>query len=162
MTLPFLMSYGGQTTEDLIALESRYRTDSLVLAFEEAIQQKSNPSVNETYVLAVEGMEREVNNGGWWQFFMNSSGQYAGVIEQALRAIGCPQTATIARDAVAALGISGELTAQTVADTIAAGREELEGRLEAFDERYFAGEEAIGDRLFDWIKANQATIRVGG
>lgn len=31
MTLPFLNSYGGQSTEELLALEGKYRIDSLVL-----------------------------------------------------------------------------------------------------------------------------------
>jgi hypothetical protein len=37
----FLDSYGGQSTEGLLALEREYRIDSLVLAFEPAIQGKS-------------------------------------------------------------------------------------------------------------------------
>ena len=47
----------GQTTERLLALEGEYRTDSLVLAFEQAIQNKANSrpiSKEERYVLAVE------------------------------------------------------------------------------------------------------------
>ena len=77
-----------------------YRTDSLVLAFEEAIQKKaeSSPiSKEERYVLAVEALEREVNNGGYDQFFLNSSHDFMDVIKEALVAIGCPKTAAITR-----------------------------------------------------------------
>jgi hypothetical protein len=36
VTSPFLESYAGQSTEELLALEGKYRIDSLVLAFEQA------------------------------------------------------------------------------------------------------------------------------
>jgi hypothetical protein len=103
--LQWLEEYTGQTVEELIALEGKYRTDSLVLAFEQAIDQKvahgdsENLSEEEMIVLAIEAMEREVNNGGWGQFFINA-GQFALVIVDALRRIGCPKTATIARRAM--------------------------------------------------------------
>ena len=55
----FLESYSGQTTGQLIELEARYRTDSIVLAFEQAIQQAAGKralSKEETAVLAVEAI----------------------------------------------------------------------------------------------------------
>ena len=64
---PFLDAYGGQTTDELIALESEYRIDSLVLAFEAALDAKAEHSKQERVVLAVEAVEREVNNGGFTQ-----------------------------------------------------------------------------------------------
>ena len=160
MTSPFLESYGGQTTEQLIALESKYRIDSLVLAFEQAIQVKSKPSKEEEYVLAVEGLEREVNNGGYAQFFTNSSNEFAAVIESALRAIDCPKTADITRDAIAALGTNGDLSADAVSEA-AQDDEQVEARLRECDDRYFANDEPIADRLFAWIKANRSKIKVG-
>jgi hypothetical protein len=140
----FLESYGGQTTDQLIELDQRYRTDSIVLAFEQAIQQageKRALSDEETYVLAVEALEREVNNGGYSQFFLNSSNEYAGDIVAALRAIGCPKTA--------------DITAQAVAN------KEDADRLSECDDRYYSNDEPIADRLFDWIKRNRAQIRIG-
>jgi hypothetical protein len=161
----FLESYGGQSTEELIALDSRYRTDSIVLAFEQAIQQageKRALSREETYVLAVEGLEREVNNGGYSQFFINSSNEYAGSIVSALRAIGCPKTADMTQQAIAALGIQGELTREAMEAVILSENDAVKQRLAACDDRYFANDEPIADRLFDWIKSNRAQIRVGG
>jgi len=73
------LDYAGQTTAELLALEGAYRIDSLVVAFETAIQQKlyredaPEGSNEECIVLAVEVLEREVNNGGFDQFFRNSS-----------------------------------------------------------------------------------------
>jgi hypothetical protein len=162
MNTLFLESYGGQTTEELLALAGRYRIDSLVLAFEQAIQAKAADDVSqeESYVLAVEALEREVNNGGYAQFFMNSSGEFAATVEAALRAINCPKTAAITKDAIGALRLSGVPTAVAVA--AAAEGEAAQTALTACDERYFANDEPIADRLFAWISANAGNVRVGG
>ena len=143
MSSDFLESYSGQTTEQLIALDKRYRIDSLVLAFEQGIQQMAEKrplTQEETYVLAVEALEREVNNGGYSQFFSNSSNEWADTVAGALRAIGCPKTADISEKAVAS--------------------RENEKALAECDERYYANDEPIADRLFDWIKRNRAQIRL--
>lgn len=158
----FLDSYGGQSTEELLALEREFRVDSLVLAFEQAIQGKSQDSVSteESYVLAVEGLEREVNNGGYSQFFGNSSGEFSSVIEAALRAIDCPKTADITRDAIAALRVEA-LTAEAVAAAALNEDESIQQALADCDGRYFANDEPIADRLFRWIAANKDRVRVG-
>lgn len=160
MTSPFLESYGGQSTEELLALEGKYRIDSLVLAFEQAIQMKPTTSKEEGHVLAVEALEREVNNGGYSQFFTNSSKEFASTIENALRAIGCPKTADITRDAIAALGTDGDLSPHAVNEA-AQGDGQVETRLGECDNRYYSNDEPIADRLFAWIKANKEKIRVG-
>jgi hypothetical protein len=158
----FLGGYEGQSTEELLALTGRFRTDSIVLAFEEAIQAKPLEAVSleESYVLAVEGLEREVNNGGYGQFFVNSSVEYVHVIEMALRAINCPKTADITRDAIAALRLD-VVTADTVAAALD-GDESVQQALDDCDARYFASGEPIADRLFQWIAVNKDRVRVGG
>jgi hypothetical protein len=59
--LPFLDSYAGQSTNELIDLEGSYRVDSIVLAFEEALQRKEILTQQEKVVLSVEALEREAN-----------------------------------------------------------------------------------------------------
>ena len=161
MAEAFLDSYEGQSTEELLALERTFRIDSLVLAFEQAIQAKPPQliSTEESYVLAVEGLEREVNNGGYTQFFSNSSGEFAPIIEAALRAIGCTKTADITRDAIIGLGVEA-LTAEAVAAAVS-DNESVQQALAACDERYFANDEPIADRLFQWIAVNKDRVRVG-
>jgi len=158
----FFHSYEGQSTEELLALEREYRVDSLVLAFEQAIQDKSPDliSTEESYVLAVEGLEHEVNNGGYGQFFGNSSGEFTPIIEAALRAIGCPKTADITHDAIGALRVDTE-TAEAVAAAALSEDESIQQAL-ACDDRYYADNEPIADRLFRWIAANKDRVRVGG
>ena len=160
----FLESYGGQTTEQLLAMKADYRIDSLVLAFEQAIQMRDPQApmtTQERYVLAVEALEREVNNGGYDQFFLNSSHEFVDVIEDALRAIGCPKTADITRDAIVALAVVGPLTGAAVEEVVTSGNESVAAALGGCDDRYFANTEAIADRLFEWIRENRASIRVG-
>src|SRR5213592_1958422 len=102
----WLDGYSGETVDELIALEGKYRTDSLVLAFEQAMDQKAarvgdcKLTDEERIILAIEAIEREVNNGGYGQFFVNSSREYALIIVNALRAIGCTKTAEITQKAL--------------------------------------------------------------
>jgi hypothetical protein len=39
--LPWLNAYSGETVDELLALEGKYRIDSLVVAFEQAMDQKA-------------------------------------------------------------------------------------------------------------------------
>ena len=55
--------------------------------------EKLNPY--EKNVLLVEYLEMEVNNGGFHQFYLNSSGNYSLETEQALKAIGAIKTLKI-------------------------------------------------------------------
>src|SRR5947209_20339717 len=63
----WLDAYAGQSTDELIALRGEYRTDSLVVAFEEAVMQKAARlgagalSMEENAILRVEALERDVN-----------------------------------------------------------------------------------------------------
>ena len=92
--LKWLDGYSGQTIEELLALADEYRVDSLLAALEEGLNQKAEEvgeqdlSDEERIVLAVEAFEREVNNGGYGQFFSNSSGQYTPIIVASLLNIG--------------------------------------------------------------------------
>lgn len=111
--LQWLDSYSGQTLEQLLAMTNEYRVDSLVVALEQALEQKSaraggeSLSIEETIVLAVEALEREVNNGGYSQFFINSSCVYTPIIVDSLRRIVCPVSANITEKAIQAAGFEG-------------------------------------------------------
>jgi hypothetical protein len=58
-------------------------------------------SQEERTVLAVRALDREVNNGGYYQFFCNSSKQFAPEIVQSLF---CRRTARITQRAISAVG----------------------------------------------------------
>ncbi len=159
--LPFLDAYGGQSTDELIALESDYRIDSLVLAFESALDAKTERSRPERVILAVEAIEREVNNGGFTQFFSNSSLEYTKDIVEAFELIGCPKTAALCRKAVELLGVEdlADLDAIEEASYDAFDDDARLERFNALDDEYYAGaEEPIAVKLFEYIKQNRQYI----
>jgi len=139
----WLDGYSGQTTEELLALEGEYRVDSIILAFEQALGAKSAMEAltrEEQVILAVEALEREVNNGGYGQFFAYSP-ESLDTIGEALDAIGCPRTAALTRRAMES--------------------RDDDAALEACDADYFSSGEPIADRLFGWIRANHGSVRLG-
>ncbi|PYV26956.1 MAG: hypothetical protein DMG27_05210, partial [Acidobacteria bacterium] len=105
------LDYTGQTTSELIACKNSHSIDSLLCAFEWGIQAKAKAGPagegsltgEERLVLAVMALNREVNNGGYDQFFVNSSRRFVPIIVDSLRRIGCAATAAITERAIAAL-----------------------------------------------------------
>jgi hypothetical protein len=166
--LKWLDGYSGQTTEELIALEGEYRTDSLVLAFEQVLQEKAERvgsdglTEEEHIVLAIEALEREVNNGGYDQLFFNSSNQYTHLFVSALRRIGCSDTADLTQQAIDTLGIEGPITVEAIERVMEDEDEEREERLCECDERYYEVAGDLSGPLFDFIKSNSTKITVKG
>jgi hypothetical protein len=157
--LPWLDGYRGQSTGDLIGLEGRVRFDSLVLAFEEALRLKAarrgEPALSdqERVVLAVETLEREVNNGGYGQLFLNCPEAVDG-LSPSLRAIGCGEVAEITERAVAALRVEG----RTVEEAMAQEDRARDERLEECDRAYLALGLDLAGPLFAYIKENSNGI----
>ncbi len=159
----WLEGYSGQSADQLLSLEGRYRTDSLILAFEQAISQKAkregmqSVTDEERIVLAVEALEREVNNGGYDQFFKNSSREFAPTIVASLQRIGCNQTANITQKAVEAIAGSG-LTEEAIDTVMTSDDEQRLAKLNRCDDAYYKNAEPIAERLFEFIKANRVGI----
>jgi len=162
--LMWLREYSGQTVEQLLALEGEYRIDSLVVVFQQAVDQKAaregddalNPE--ERIIVAIEALEAEVNNGGYAQFFLNSSREYAPTIVQALVRIGCPITAEITQRAIDALhlpSLTGEAIEAAMADD-----EVSEDDLNECDDSYYKSGEDIAGQLFAFIKKNKDAIKL--
>jgi hypothetical protein len=164
----FLDSYGGQSTEELIALDGEFRTDSLVLAFEEAITAKRDRgmalSEEEAVVLAaIEALEREVNNGGFRLFFFNSSRFVASFAPYALSKIECPKTGDIVREALRIAGTDDpeRLRAFAHYEHAKAESSSLE-LLDGCDARYYKTGENLASQLFDFIVKNREAIVLAG
>lgn len=184
----------------MLALEETYAPYSLLFPIELAIQQKEERgeeelSREELVVLAVEALEREVNNGGYGQFFVNSSRVYTPLILSSLSRIGCPETGKITEKALQSAGLSG-LTGKPLIDAlesyqrawyernksritnyseIAQSAEKdatqstiapnsvdwnaIDKLLDECDQMFYRYPEPIGDKLFQFIKENRASIR---
>jgi len=150
----------------IVELESEFRIDSLVCAIESIIIQKddSGDDINEAelVVLAVEAMEREVNNGGFAQFFSNDSWRFTPYLVSCLNVIGAQQAEQIAEEAINKLGV-GELSdPQKYFEDIkkAAEDENITEKLHESDSKYFAMKEDIAGLLFEYIKKNINEFKV--
>ncbi len=159
--LKWLDGYSGQTVDELLALEGAYRIDSLVVAFAQALDQKavrageSALSTEERIIVAIEALEREVNNGGYRQFFLNSSREFAPMIVDALVRIGCPKVAATTQDAIDALH-ARDLSPDAIEAALSSGANDDE--LNECDDAYYQAGEDIAGRLFAFIKANRTRI----
>ena len=157
----WLDGHGGRSIDELIELADSYRIDSIVVAIEDALMSKSDLSAAEEVVLAVEAMEREVNNGGFEQFFSNSSNDFAPVLVSALDRIGTSKTAEIARRAVAAISATPSWTPEQYEAAAASADKTVLDELSACDAAYYSSGEAISDQLFEFIKLNREDINLG-
>ena len=166
--LKWLDGYAGESVDELIALSATHRIDSIVLAIEQALQPKAEdvgPSkLNdaELTVLAVEALEREVNNGGYHQFFLNAP-EFAPFVLEALKRIACHRTADISAKAISLLGLREPVTAHQVEKAMADNPDEklIETLSDQCDGLYHSTGEPIADRLFEYVRANHASIRLG-
>ena len=162
--LKWLETYSGQTTEELLALEGEYRIDSLALAFEQALQAKahfagsSSLTVEENVVLAVEALEREVNNGGYWQLFINSSKEYAPIFVSALNRIGRSEVADLTQLAIDILEIEGPLNVEAIDRAMQEESVHRDERLTECDRRYFEIAGDLSGPLFAFIKNNRKRV----
>ncbi len=156
----WLSGYSGETVEELITLEGKYRIDSLVAAFEQAILQKAERgddlTPEERIVLTVEALEREVNNGGYDQFFVNSPASATAIVA-ALQTIGCLQTANITQNAIEALSAT-DLTEENIESAVYSVTTKRDERFKRYDDAYYENAEPIADRLFAFIRENRAKI----
>ena len=162
--LKWLECYSGESVDQLIDLHGKYRTDSIVIAFEQAMDQKAarigeeNLAFEERMILAIEALERDVNNGGYGQFFVNSSRAYSPMIVDALRRIGCHKTADLTQRAI------DIITQYPISDeerTTAGDWRRSEPRRDALhecDKLYYQAPDNIEESLFSFIKNNRHRI----
>jgi mRNA-degrading endonuclease RelE of RelBE toxin-antitoxin system len=140
--------YSGQTAEELLSFEKYGRTDLLVRAFTEAIQEKverrGRLSEAERVVLAVGKLDSTMVTDGFDNFFMYSP-QFASTIVDSLRLIGCKRLAKATERAVDALRLIN-----------------VRAKTERLDKCSMSYWKAPGPtrRLFAFIKANRDSIRL--
>jgi hypothetical protein len=156
--------YTGQTTPEILACKGTHGLSSLLLAFEWGIEAKFRASNGEPLteaemtVLAVTALNREVNNGGYHQFFWNSSRQYAPIIVDALRRIGCSETVSITERAIAALNPDAS-TVEAVSRAILPESKERDAIFSACGHEFYRLPD-LSMKLFAFIEAHQDQIQL--
>lgn len=115
-------------------------------------QDFSEQSTPQKVFSAIWAVESEVNNGGFSQYFQNSSSETAAFVADAMDIIGAPKTAEICRRAISAtfpLGLPSD------PNVINAAAEEfspdIEDALEALDDEFMAYPHNLTDLLFAYV-----------
>lgn len=116
-------------------------------------------SVPERTFRSVWELEAEVNNGGFEQYFSNSSGRLAPQAPAALRAIGAVQMATIVDEAIAALGadfpwLDDEERQERATDL----PPETVEQIEALEQRFFSYPDDLTALLYAYVGSHRDDI----
>lgn len=146
--LGWLDGYLGQTLDELLLFDGTESGTAILFAIEQAIQQKGPRGMTgiERTVLSVLALNREVDNGGYDQFFVNPSRQFAPVVVDDLLRIGCVELADITQRALDALDLPQESTERTRA----LNRCNIE----------FYNAAGVYERLLAYVKAHKDGIRL--
>lgn len=104
-----------------------------------------------------QNVEMEVNNGGFSQFFYNSSGDFAGEMVEAFREIGAEKTAAICQQALDAVG---QPLPQNRAERIelieAIETDALTEALNACDDAFYEYQDDLNALTDAYVKQHQA------
>ena len=115
----------------------------------------ASQSVPQKVFSTIWAVESEVNNGGFSQYFFNSSAETAPFVEQALEAIGAPKTADICGRAIACAFPSGLPTTEEAISSAAADfSDEILEKLEPLDQEFFAYPHDLTGLLFDFVSSH--------
>jgi hypothetical protein len=158
------LEYTGQSSEEIFALVDTHADYSLLSALRWGIQAKARAlggenqlTEEERLLLAVIALENEVNNGGYKQFFWNSSRRFATTIVASLRKIDCERTAALTERALAALALP-HLTVAAVTEAIQQENEDRDAALDACDKEFYSFHETT-PKLLRFAVEHRARIQ---
>lgn len=150
---------------DFIALEDRYRTDSLIVALREAIEQLADTegrdlTPQETTLVTVDTFENAVNSGGFAEF-ISYSPELTPLIIGALTEIGASNTAEIVTKNLDVPGVRKALRgfAKDSAEDVELSDTAMNA-LERFDEIYQKSGTTLSDKLWIYVKENRDAFKL--
>ena len=113
----------------------------------------------EIVFIAVWVLEGEVNNGGFAQYFQNSSSETVLVVLQALHTIGANRTANICRRAIKTVFPSGLPSTPIDISLLAQKMTETQGaQLEPLDQEFYGYPDNLTELLYDFVVKNPAVF----
>jgi len=115
----------------------------------------------ERVFLLIWELESEVNNGGFQQYFHNSSGEHAPEVVAALKTIGAPATADIAQRAVNAVGDAITIWSDDAPRQASVARlsPQVRQTLDELDREYYKCPEALTPLLYNYVTEHRAEVR---
>lgn len=153
-------------TETEKALQLASETE-IVLRIGEVIGNKrqqgdatfSNLTEPESVFIFIDMLERQVNNGGFDQFFFNSSGDYAHEICSAYEKIKAYKTANLIETAIKAFPVlpvpkDTEVRREYMPDI----NDEISKVWDDLDNKFYEYEENIAGLLIEYVKQNSSEI----
>lgn len=156
--------YKGQSSDEVLPHVGTHSHFSVLGGLRWCIEAKARElggedrlTPEELSFLAVLDLILEVNNGGYRQFFWNSSRRFTPMIVDSLRKIGCERTAELTQKAIVALGLR-ELSVAAVTEEIERENPERNTRLEALSKEFYSFDEAT-DRLLWFVVAQKGQIQ---
>ncbi len=115
-------------------------------------EEFTTQSIPQKVFSSVWEIESEVNNGGFSQYFLNSSCETAGFVAEALDTIGAPQTADICRRAIAVAFPSGVPSDRDqISAAASAFSDDTEEKLTALDEEFLQYPHDLTELLFAYV-----------
>ena len=141
--------------------------NDFVIAMKEHLDEKSQYGENmsvlsdaERIFYITQTLEMEVNNGGFSQFFYNSSGDFSNELVGAFTAIGANTTAGICQKAMDAFGRDIPVDRnerQEMLDELES--DELDALLGECDDAFFAYEDDLNELNYTFVMNNKAQFR---
>jgi hypothetical protein len=163
--LGWVDGYSGQSVDELLSFEGTEEAPRLVVVLAQAIQEK----VKSSGIMKMSGVERmilstmalwhEVNNGGYDQFFRNSSRRVAPVIVADLLRIGCPEIADISQTALDALNLP-KVSVEAIEEAMSTASVDRRRTLDRCDIAFYDKGNLLAERLFIYAKKHQGGIRI--
>jgi Domain of unknown function (DUF4375) len=115
-------------------------------------QEFATQSTSQQVFSAIWDVESQVNNGGFSQYFLNSSCETAAFVAEALDTIGAPRTADICRRAIAIAFPTGlPSNYDAISKAAASFSDETLEQLELLDSEFFAYPHNLIDLLFAYV-----------
>lgn len=147
----------GQTVKEVLSHRGEVEDWELeanigfILLDKEGKQGLSSLTTPERYIYAIGGMVREVNNGGFGQFFFNSSGD----LVPGLEAIGAVEAKKVAKQAVEIFGNPPSLDSETRIEHLGKITNDFELELwNECDSAFYDSSEQIDTMMLDYIEEN--------
>jgi predicted transcriptional regulator len=160
----WLEGYSGQTVDELLLFEGTEGVYTILSALEQAVKDKVSAAGTlkmtgvERMLLSAMALLREVNNGGYDQFFRNSSRRFAPAIVDDLVRVGCTEIADITQQALDSLNLP-ELTVAAIEAVMGTESTSRDRALQRCNIAFYSQTEVWG-RLFLYVKAHQDGIRI--
>jgi hypothetical protein len=153
----------GLGIEGILALEGKFRSDSLVAAVAALLEVRESrgEGLNEEQlaVLSVKTLEQGIDEGGFSPYFARHW-RLVPILVRSLERIGSKEAVRLVREAVSLLKVptGAEPEALCAAVKAALARQEVEIRLNDLDSDFYVLEEDLSRLLWAHIRANASSI----